>query len=253
MIRTKTLLSILIAPLFFLVACDTSSPSAELTGEQTNIVKTASGEQIFQGIAFGEGPVAAALPEIYGNSSHQDAIKLALEDDVTSRAGERMNMSKEEVREALMQAKQVDPAELERISTSFMHQVTESISRANPTYFSRFKEQIRSGSHQKVQAALASMSPVIYPAISDVAGVPIDQLHRQEASSEKFIVVFVVVAVAVTVTAAVNVNAAANVNVAVNINEVSNVDPLEELQESASTKLKSERIVDLLVQRFATS
>lgn len=253
MIRKKALFSILIAPLFFLVACDSSSTSEGLTNDQADIAKTASGQQLFQGIAFGEGPVAAALPEIYGTSSHEDAIKLALEDDVASRAGQHMNMSKEEVREALMQAKQVDPAELERISASFMHQVFKSISRTNPDYFSTFESQIRSGSHQKVQAALASMSPVIYPAISDVTGLPIDQLQRQEASSEKLVVVFLVVAVAVTVTAAVNVNAAANVNVAVNVNEVSNVNPLEEVEASSTTKLKNERVVDLLVQRFATS
>jgi SdpC family antimicrobial peptide len=249
MIRKKAFLAILLAPLFLLAACDTSAPADTMTDEQVDIAKTANGEQLFKGIAFGHGPVAATLPEIYGNSGTQEAIELALEDDVAARAGEHMNMTREEVRDALLQAKEVDPAKLQQLSAAFMEQITEQITATEPGYFDQFEAKIRSGSHQDVQMALASMPGMIYPAIADITGLDVDDLRGQEVSTEKFLVVFVVVAVAVTLTAAVNVNAAANVNVAVNINEVANVDPLDEIQ--ASSKLKNERIVDLLVQRFA--
>jgi SdpC family antimicrobial peptide len=246
MIQKKAFLALLIAPLFFLVACDTSSPSEGLTADQTEIAQAANGKQLFQGIAFGHGPVAAALPEIYGNTNPQEAFKLALEDDVASQAGSHLNMSKEDIQNALLKAKQIDPAEVERLSNSIMHQVTDRILEIDPGYFSRFEGQIRSGSHQDVQLALASMSPMMYSAFSDITGLSVDDLQSQRMSNEKFIVVFVVVAVALALAAAVNVT------VAVNVNEVVNVNPLEEVQ-AAEGSLKSDMVVDLLVRRFAAT
>lgn len=107
-----------------------------------------TGEQLFQGIYFSDGPVSTAVKVLQENS-YKNKIK---------------------DREALQAAKK------------FQTEIMTRISRKHPGFFKEFGEQIASRNHNKIAAALEKGSDIFYQAIS---GMMYEKTGQSKASNQE--------------------------------------------------------------------
>jgi hypothetical protein len=101
-----------------------------------------SGEEIFQGLFFLDGPVVNAIPEL---KEKVDVKKL-------------LDIKGEETDRKMMEILSVE------------------IKKTNPKYFDHFKEEMTSGSQLRIQKELAASQETIYRAISSYLGIKLSDL-----------------------------------------------------------------------------
>ncbi|RAW03476.1 hypothetical protein [Pseudochryseolinea flava] len=130
-IASKWYVSGVIALALFITSCQ--SPESKRSQ-----VSSATGEELFIGLFFGEGKVAAMVPELYERSQ--------LKNYLTSEA---------------------EIAAFKK----FQQQAIQVIGESNPLFFKSFKRDITSGDHLRISAALKRSSAVLVRTIESMYGV----------------------------------------------------------------------------------
>jgi SdpC family antimicrobial peptide len=123
-----------------------------------------SGQDLFVGIFFMDGPVAQRLPELVEDIRVQGG---APEDDAEL----------EKLRSQFPPPTEVEGerrAEIDR----FEQRVLALVEAADPTFFARFAEDLQSGDHFRVDAALTEGSEVLEAALAADLGVSSEELRK---------------------------------------------------------------------------
>ncbi len=192
------------------------------------------GETLFRGLTFGDGPVAAALPELYAQVPRPEDSGLTQE-------------------------------QLQGIESTKTFLVSE-IKRRDPVFFAAFADGIQSGDPVRVAAALDRSGRILTGILRDIerenSTAPDPSVVTGQAV---WLLVVVVLAVAVVAAGAVNLTVAGNVNTAVNVNYVYNYtevvgaeDDLALIEERyaydrEASKLRRDRAAALIALRLAVN
>jgi cannibalism toxin, SdpC family len=180
------------------------------------------GETVFRGLFFGTGPIAKKFPEIW-------------EDPMLLHYNEALN----------------NKPELVRKLNELRNKLVKRIAKKDPDFFQRFGEDIQSGDHLIVQAAVEDASTRLVEAMSAELGFDVtnpEAIPTNSADSKcVFVIVGVVVAAAVVAAAAL----ATVVFVYTVVTEVKFAPMLVEPDEKA--RLQTEMWVDLIANRLAPS
>ncbi len=117
------------------------------TGEAT-LKKNFSGEELFNGIFFGQGEVATLIPEISNQVNMADVLTTD---------------------------------ELEEVA-NVRQDLTAALKVQNPNFFNEFKSAIQSGNHLRIQETLRQTSELIFQGIMDISNVQTSKTKEQIAS-----------------------------------------------------------------------
>ena len=122
------------------------------------------GEDLFVGIFFMDGPVAKRLPELV--------------QDIRVQGGEPEDDEElERLRSQFPPPTEVAGEQREEIDR-FEQRVLALVRAADPTFFARFAEDIQSGDHFRVDAALTEGSEVLEAALAADLGVTREELRK---------------------------------------------------------------------------
>jgi SdpC family antimicrobial peptide len=221
-----------------------------------------TGEDLFRGILFGEGNVAAKLPELWASTSVRDSIQLSETKGTTrGEAAQQIESLADYMTQLGLPAAQVQdvrdkaatllaggPAS-EQISASVLPSsqqmaaardtIVKSIGTSDPTFFANFRKAIQSGNPVEISAMLDQCGAKIAAATSSFRTPGSASAFGTGTDTDSNVAVAVVVAVAVAVVVAV----AVALVVAVVVGPVA-------VKRFAGT-LPREQLVSTLASRFA--
>lgn len=161
---------LLAAALGTATGCDTDRADDPMEGAEA--LARYSGHQLFVGIFFMDGPVAQRLPELV--------------QDIRVQAG----APEEDADLEQLRGEFPPPTEVQgerRVQLDeFEARVLASVERSDPTFFARFAEDVQSGDHFRVDAALTEGAEVLEAALAADLGVTPEQLRQNPESYRCF-------------------------------------------------------------------
>ena len=159
--------------------------------DSSETARSYSGEELLLGVFFMDGPVAELFPELIDEIRERNRDRLS---DEERNEGERILSQVPDPSELSDE----DRAKLDAIEARILAR----ISAEDPTFFDRFAEDMQSGDHFLVDAALGEAAEHVKVAVAAELGVSPDELMRDPSAfrcAPWFAVAFVaVVAYAVT-------------------------------------------------------
>jgi len=186
-LRTIRIASLCIVALGPLAAAgcvyDTSSNSSS---QQPLAVSRFDGETLMRGIFFGTGPAASLLPELWDPPQGTSASRLSPEvkAEVVSRLRQRAAAARaaatattsaaanEYARRLEAIAAVIDKDNIPPVVATVIQRVMERIRHRNPAFFETFANEMQSGAHTRVRAALVGAANMLLAVTSTEVDTP---------------------------------------------------------------------------------